>query len=180
MDSIASGLVSFWQQAGRARWFAADDAFDAQCAARFLHAHLAASRREFEHWLGSAEEALALVLLLDQIPRNVYRGSAHAYATDALARHHADRAIASGFDRMTPPELRQFFYLPFEHSESPADQQRALQLFTALGDPDALHWARLHHDIIGRVGRFPPRNAVLARVTTPEERAFLDGGGFAG
>jgi uncharacterized protein (DUF924 family) len=110
----------------------------------------------------------------------MYRGSAHAFATDALARSIADRAIARGFDRVAPHALRAFFYLPFEHSEDIADQDRCIALCRASGDADALKWAELHADIIRRFGRFPHRNAVLGRPTTAEEQAFLDGGGFKG
>lgn len=176
----AQRIVAFWREAGPERWFTRDAAFDAQCEARFLDAHLRASRRELEHWLENATGALALVLLLDQIPRNVYRGSAHAYATDGLARHYADRALAAGFDAEVEPALRVFLYLPFEHSEAAADQRRSLELHARLPGEGADYWARLHADLIARFGRFPHRNAMLGRTTTAEEQAFLDGGGFSG
>jgi uncharacterized protein (DUF924 family) len=129
--------------------------------------------------MAGADGALALVLLLDQIPRNVFRGSAHSYATDALARHHAAAAIDAGFDRAVDPVLRIFLYMPFEHSEDIADQQRAVALTTALGDAGYSRYAILHHDVIARFGRFPHRNAALGRSNTPEEQAWLDaGGGF--
>lgn len=176
----AQRIVAFWREAGPERWFTRDAAFDAQCETRFLGTHLRAARCEFEHWLENATGALALVLLLDQIPRNVYRGSAHAYATDGLARHYADRAIEAGFDAEVDAALRVFFYLPFEHSEATADQRRSLDLHARLPDQGADAWARLHAEIIERFGRFPHRNPVLGRATTAEERAFLDAGGFAG
>lgn len=176
----ARGIVAFWHEAGPKRWFTRDAAFDAQCEALFLPTHLRASRGELEHWLEDADGALALVLLLDQIPRNVYRGSAHAYATDGLARHYADLAIEAGFDAEVDPVLRVFFYLPYEHSEAPADQRRSLELHARLPGAGADEWARLHADLIERFGRFPHRNAVLGRATTAEEQAFLDAGGFAG
>jgi len=172
--------VEFWRAAGAQRWFARDDAFDAECATRFLDAHHAAARREFEHWMGDARGALALLILLDQIPRNIFRGGAHAWATDGLARAYAQRSLDAGFDTQVEPELRAFFYLPFEHSEDLADQERSLFLHRALPGENADHWARLHHDIIRRFGRFPHRNAALGRTTTPEEQAFLDNGGFSG
>lgn len=176
----AGELLQFWAAAGRERWFSRTDAFDAQCRDRFLPMHLAAARRELEHWLEAADSALALVLALDQIPRNVYRDSPHAWAADPLARHYADIAIGKGFDAQTDPSLRVFFYMPFEHSEDLADQQRSVQLFTALGNADFLGYARRHHDDIARFGRFPHRNRALARVSTPEELAYLQaGGGFA-
>lgn len=172
-------VVAFWREAGPPRWFARDDAFDAACA-RFLPLHLRAARCELDAWMDTAEGALALLLLLDQIPRNVFRGHAHAWATDPLALHFAGRAIEAGFDLATGTDLRVFFYLPFEHSESLADQQRSMALHARLDGPDADHWARLHLEIIERFGRFPHRNAALGRITTAEEQAFLDGGGFAG
>lgn len=180
MSDEADRIVGFWREAGPERWFSRDTAFDVQCEALFLAVHLRAARGELEHWLENATGALALVLLLDQIPRNVYRGSAHAYATDGLARRHADRAIEAGFDYEVEPALRLFFYLPYEHSEAPTDQRRSLELHARLPGEDASHWARLHAEIIERFGRFPHRNAVLGRATTVEEQAFLDSGGFAG
>ena len=179
MHPGAAEVIAFWRDAGPERWFVRDAAFDAQCRARFLDAHLAASRREFEPWTADADGALALVLLLDQIPRNIFRGSAHSYATDPLARHYAAGAIDAGFDRAVDPALRVFFYMPFEHSENIADQQRAVALTTALGDADFSRYGILHRDVIARFGRFPHRNAVLGRISTPEEQAWLDaGGGF--
>jgi uncharacterized protein (DUF924 family) len=182
MSTTATGatdVIGFWRDAGYQRWFVRDGAFDAQCRTRFLDAHFAASRRELDPWMAGADGALALVLLLDQIPRNVFRGSAHSYATDALARHHAAAAIDAGFDRAVDPVLRIFLYMPFEHSEDIADQQRAVALTTALGDAGYSRYAILHHDVIARFGRFPHRNAALGRSNTPEEQAWLDaGGGF--
>ncbi len=179
MTAITDVLV-FWQSAGPARWFAKDAAFDAEFRERFLDAHHRAARRVLDHWVDSAAGALALVILLDQFPRNCFRGSADAFATDMLAREVADRAIASGFDRAVDTGLRVFLYLPFEHSEDIADQLRAVALCRELGDANYLEYAELHRDVIARFGRFPHRNAVLSRISTPQERAFLDAGGFAG
>jgi uncharacterized protein (DUF924 family) len=175
----AANVVAFWREAGPARWFARDAAFDARCS-EFLPLHLRAARRELDGWMATAEGALALLILLDQIPRNVYRGSAHAWATDPLARHFAARALDAGLDMAVDAALRVFVYMPFEHSESLDDQHRAMQLFARMEDPESLRWARVHCDIIERFGRFPHRNDALGRTTTAEERAFLDGGGFAG
>lgn len=180
MQPRSDEVVEFWRAAGAARWFAHDDAFDAECATRFLDAHHAAARREFEDWMDDALGALALLILLDQIPRNIFRDSAHAYATDGLAREYAQRALDAGFDGQVEPGLRAFFYLPFEHSEDLADQERSLFLHRALPGKGADRWARLHHEIIRRFGRFPHRNAALGRTTTVEEQAFLDSGGFKG
>lgn len=155
-------------------------AFDAQIGGRFEALHHAAARGELAAWQESPEGSLALLILLDQFPRNLFRGSPHAFATDALARAVTRQAIARSFDQRVEADLRQFFYLPFEHSELLADQDEAVRLYEALGDAEALKWAVLHRDIIVRFGRFPHRNAAFARQTTPEEQAFLDGGGFAG
>jgi len=118
--------------------------------------------------------------VLDQFPRNMFRGDARTFAADPLARAVAERALARGFDRAVAPALRTFFYLPFEHSENLADQERCVALNRAAEDEDGLKWAELHADIIRRFGRFPHRNKALGRATTPEEQAFLDSGGFAG
>jgi uncharacterized protein (DUF924 family) len=175
----AHAVVAFWREAGVAKWFNGGPEFDAQCRERFLDAHFAAARRELARWAGDAEGALALVLLLDQIPRNAFRGSAHAFATDGLAREVARNAIEAGFDQRVDPALRLFFYMPFEHSEDMADQDRSLQLFVAMNDAGYLDYARRHREVISRFGRFPHRNAALGRASTPEELAWLDaGGGF--
>jgi uncharacterized protein (DUF924 family) len=146
---------------------------------RWQDAHFAAARREHDDWMADADGALALVLLLDQIPRNIFRSSGHAFATDPLALHLASRALDAGFDAQVDPALRFFFYLPFEHSEAMPDQQRAVALFTALGDANLLGYAVAHRDVIARFGRFPHRNAALGRVNTPDEQAWLEaGGGF--
>ncbi|MFS8063035.1 MAG: DUF924 family protein [Luteimonas sp.] len=179
VNTTAAEVIAFWRDAGYARWFTRDATFDAHCRADFLDAHLSASRRERGHWMADADGALALVLLLDQIPRNIFRGSAHGYATDPLARHYAAGAIDAGFDHAVDPLLRIFFYMPFEHSEDIADQQRAVVLTTALGDASFSRYAIAHRDVIARFGRFPHRNAALGRINTPEEQAWLDaGGGF--
>ena len=176
-------IVAFWRDAGPARWFAKDDAFDAEIARRFEATHHAAARGELADWAETAEGSLALLILLDQFPRNIWRGSAHAFATDPLARAIAARALAAGHDAQTDPALRSFFYLPFEHSERLEDQDRCLALCEALdaeSGGDAGTWARLHRDIIARFGRFPHRNACLGRDSTADELAFLAGGGFGG
>jgi uncharacterized protein (DUF924 family) len=172
-------VVAFWRDAGPVKWFGGGAAFDHACRERLLDAPQAAARRECDHWVEDAEGALALLLLLDQIPRNIYRGSGHAFATDPLARRHAAAAIAAGHDQAFEPALRAFFYLPFEHSEDIADQEHSLALFTALGDGNYLAYAQAHRDAIARFGRFPHRNAALGRDSTAEEQAWLAaGGGF--
>ena len=173
-------VVAFWREAGPKRWFAPDDDFDALVRARFLVLHEAAARGQLAAFEDGAEGALALVILLDQFPRNMFRGSARAFATDALARAVADRALARGFDAATDATMRPFFYLPFMHSETLADQDRCVALYVALADEGQLRYAREHRDIIATFGRFPHRNDTLGRDTTPAERKFLEDGGFAG
>jgi uncharacterized protein (DUF924 family) len=180
--STLEGLVAFWRDAGPHRWFAKDAAFDADFRTRFLTAHEAAARGELGFLADAAARALGLVVLLDQFPRNAFRGEARMYASDALARAEAGRAIERGFDRTldeADAPLRLFFYLPFMHSEDLADHARSLELFAAIGG-EPLRFARHHHDIVARFGRFPHRNAVLGRPSTAEEKDFLAAGGFAG
>jgi uncharacterized protein (DUF924 family) len=178
-DIKPADIVAFWRAAGPKRWFEKDEAFDAEIRRRFLAVHAAAAASKLGAWEQNAEGALALLLLLDQFPRNMFRGNARTFATDPLARAIASRALLNGFDGVFP-EMRQFFYLPFMHSEDLADQERCIALYKANGDADGQKWAELHADIIRRFGRFPHRNAVLGRTTTPQEQAFLDSGGFAG
>ena len=179
-----SDVVAFWVEAGPKRWFTKDDAFDQAIRDRFEALHMQASRGELAGWSETAEGALALSILVDQFPRNLYRGSAHAFATDPLALATARQGVERGFDQQLAPEMRPFFYLPFEHSERIEVQDRSIELCEAhkiaTGDEFTLKWAHIHRDIILRFGRFPHRNRCLGRVTTPEEQAFLDGGGFAG
>ena len=170
-------VIGFWRDAGPSKWFRGGEAFDASCRERLLAPHLAAARRELDGWMDDPEGALAVLLLLDQIPRNVFRGSAHAFATDPLALHFAGRAVDAGHDQAFEPSLRAFFYLPFEHAEDLAAQDRSVQLFEAMGNAEFTRYALDHHAAIVRFGRFPHRNAALARETTPEEQAWLDAGG---
>ena len=173
----AGDIVDFWREAGPSKWFRGGDDFDALCRDRLLVPHMAAARREHDDWMGHAGGALALLLLLDQIPRNIFRGSAHAYATDPLALHFAGQAVDAGFDQAFEPQLRAFFYLPFEHAEDLAAQDRSVQLFEAMGNAEFTRYALDHHAAIAKFGRFPHRNAALARETTPEEQEWLDAGG---
>lgn len=180
MTVAPAEIVHFWREAGPDKWFEQDAAFDQAIRLRFLPTYEAAANGKLAAWQESREGALALVLLLDQFPRNMFRGSARAYATDALARAVADRALARGFDADTDPALRQFFYLPFMHSEALIDQERCVRLYEALGEAEQLRYAREHRDIVHRFGRFPHRNCVLGRDMTSAEQAFLDAGGFSG
>jgi uncharacterized protein (DUF924 family) len=184
MPARPADVVDFWREAGAARWFEKDAAFDEAIRLKFEAAHHAAARGEHDDWIETADGALALVLLLDQFPRNLYRGSAHQFATDALARRIAGEAIERGHDRAFDDYLRSFFYLPYAHSEDMADQDRGVELCQAqadaANDPELVKWALIHRFIVDRFGRFPHRNRCLGRATTPEEQQFLDAGGFAG
>jgi len=175
----AAAVVDFWREAGRGLWFAKDTEFDRRFRERFLDLHEAGAHGELAYWLEAADGALALVLLLDQFPRNAFRGTPRMYATDPLARVAADTAIAAGHDLAVPEELQLFFYLPLGHSEDLADQERSVALARRLGQPSLSH-AEGHRDIVRRFSRFPHRNANLGRTTTPEEQQFLDSGGFKG
>ena len=180
MIESPQAVLAFWRKAGPKKWFTKSAAFDRQIRARFLSTYKAAAARALSNWERTAEGALALVIVLDQFPRNMFRANARAFAADPLARQIAQRAISKGFDRQVPTAERQFFYLPFEHSESLVDQGRGVALFRATGDAELVKWAELHADIIRKFGRFPHRNAALRRTTTAQEQKFLDYGGFAG
>ena len=177
--AAAFSVVEFWREAGPSLWFAKDSEFDRRFRERLLSTHEAAARRDLDGWLGTPTGALALILLLDQFPRNAFRGTQRMYATDAKARAAAAAAIEAGHDRAVPSELRLFIYLPFGHSEDPADQERSVTLAQALGEPDLSH-AKRHRDIVRRFGRFPHRNPILGRSMTADEQRYLDGGGYAG
>lgn len=184
MTAKPQDVLGFWTAAGPDKWFAKSDAFDAAIRLKFEPVHLAAARGKYDAWAADSEGALALLILLDQFPRNLYRDSGHAFATDGKARAIAAAALAAGHDKAVAPELRPFFYLPYEHSESLADQETSIALCEGLlketGDADTLKWAIAHRDIIARFGRFPHRNKALGRSTTAAEQDFLDEGGFAG
>lgn len=172
-------VISFWRDAGPGLWFAKDVAFDRLFRERCIDAHWSAAQRDLDGWMRTPEGGLALVLLTDQFPRNAFRGTAHMYATDPLARRFARQAHRRGHMDAVEPPLRLFFCLPLAHSEDPADQDLSVQLHEALGEPWLSH-ARGHRDIIRRFGRFPHRNRLLGRKTTRDEQAFLAAGGFTG
>jgi uncharacterized protein (DUF924 family) len=173
-------IVSFWEKAGPKRWFGKDPAFDRKIREQFLVTHQAAAMEKLAAWEESAEGALALILVLDQFPRNMFRGTSRAFGSDAQARAVAARAIERGLDRKVPVALRGFFYLPFEHSEHLADQEKNLKLVRATKDKELVKWAKIHYDIIKRFGRFPHRNEILGRNSTSDETVFLENGGFRG
>lgn len=173
-------IVLFWKDAGEDKWFKSDPAFDREIRARFLDTYEAGMRGEFDHWERSTYGALALVLLFDQFPRNIFRGTANAFASDEKAKQIADRAIAAGRDAAVDKELHTFFYMPFMHSEALADQERCVALMEKGGKQENIKYAEIHRDAIARFGRFPHRNEILGRKSTPEEIAYLAGGGFKG
>src|SRR5256885_1246623 len=172
-------VLAFWREAGPDHWFERDDGFDADIREKFLPTCEAAAAGRLEAWEATAEGTLALVIVLDQFPRNMFRGTARCYTADSEARAVAHRALKRGCDQDVPEAERGFFFLPFMHSEDMADQSRCVALYREAGDED-LKYAEQHADVIRRFGRFPHRNAILGRATTPEEQAFLDGGGFNG
>ena len=176
----ADEVIAFWRAAGPEKWFEKDDAFDAEITRRFLVLHEAAARGEREDWKNDPVGTYALIVLLDQFPRNMFRGSPRAFATDELALTIAEHAVAQGFDKAFPLPERRFFYMPYMHAEDLAHQERCIALCAACHDEDGVKYAVIHRDIIRDFGRFPHRNPVLGRQTTPDEHAFLTAGGFAG
>lgn len=173
-------VSSFWEQAGESRWFFKDAAFDGALNVRFGEALARARQGEFDHWAETPEGALGLVILLDQVSRNIHRGSPLAFAADARALRLARQCVGQGFHWRLPAPRAQWFILPFEHAEDLDAQHRGVALFRTMGLSVQAHWAQIHLDIIARFGRFPHRNPVLGRISTPDELAFLKGGGFAG
>ncbi|MBU3029980.1 DUF924 family protein [Paracoccus marinaquae] len=165
----------FWfSDAMRPYWFEKSDQIDNQIIRFFGETYEAAHAGRLTHWLNSAEDALALCILLDQCPRNMFRGSGRSFESNDLALRVARQALDRGYDKQVDATARQFFYLPFMHSEDPEDQDRSVRLYEALGNPHSLHFAREHRDIVARFGRFPHRNAALGRESSPEEAAFLE------
>jgi uncharacterized protein (DUF924 family) len=158
----------------REAWFTKDPEFDQRVRDRFEALHEAAAAGELDDWKEEARSCLALVILLDQLPRNMYRGDPRSYATDYKAQETAEHAVDRAFDRELPAFQRMFLYMPFMHSEDLAHQRRSVELFRALGgENDATGYAVRHMEIVERFGRFPHRNEVLGRRTTPEEAEFL-------
>jgi uncharacterized protein (DUF924 family) len=179
-ETTPADILAFWRDAGRDRWYRRDDAFDTQVRARYLELWRKAAAGGLSSWEASDDGALALTIVLDQFPRNMFRGDAQTHASEALARDVAIRAIDRGVDVRIEPALREFLYLPLEHSEQLSDQLRCVDLFRGTANTENLEYAEQHADIIRRFGRFPHRNRILGRETTPEEQAFLDAGGFSG
>ena len=179
----ADDVLAFWFGTApltdaRAEWFKKSEAFDAEIRARFLPLWEALATGDADTWMDTPLEAIARIVVLDQFPRNMFRGSPRDFASDAAALHTAQIVVAAGWDTELPTRHhRSFCYLPFEHSESLAAQDESIRLYTRLrdrdGDADSLLWAEKHREIIARFGRFPHRNAVLGRVSTAEEAVFL-------
>ena len=171
----ALAVLDFWfDEVGRDRWFAKSDALDGRIRARFLalHGDLLATRAKA--WRDTPDHLLAAIIVLDQFSRNLYRGSAAAFAADPLALELTMLALERGWDSDMPPDRRQFLLMPLMHSEKLADQARALVEFAKVGNSETLHFAQLHHDQIARFARFPGRNAALGRRSTPEEQDALE------
>ncbi len=173
-------ILAFWREAGSERWYTKDAAFDAQVRRQFLGLWQRAAAGELSSWEASDNGALALVIILDQFSRNMFRDDAKAFSTDRQALEVAARVIARGVDARIEPILLEFLYMPFMHSEQMGDQQRCVELFRKTGNTDNIGYAENHAEIVSRFGRFPHRNRVLGRTTTPDEQAFLDSGGFSG
>lgn len=174
-------VLDFWLgEVGPDGWYAGDAALDARCYDAFLDLWQAAREGGLDHWIEGTVATLAYLILTDQLPRNMHRGSADSFATDPLALAAAHRALDEGWDLGAPEPERQFFYMPFEHSETLEDQDLSVRLMEERmpSDPEMALHARAHRDIIARFGRFPTRNAALGRETTPDEAAFLADGGY--
>jgi len=172
-------VLDFWWSAGPEKWYGGGDAFDAACRERFGGLLEHASEGGLADWDETPHGALALLIVLDQLSRNIYRGSARAFAQDEWAREVAGRAIEKGFDKAYPVPARNFFHMPFMHAENLDLQARCCDYFRLHADRDNYFFALVHMDAIRRFGRFPHRNAVLGRETTPEEQSYLDSGGFS-
>jgi uncharacterized protein (DUF924 family) len=181
MPQRAEEIVRFWDEAGPKAWYVADDRLDEVIRDRYLGVWEEAAAGGLTDWRSNCTGALAYLLVTDQFPRNMFRDDPRAFATDQMARDAAVTAVMHDFDLKTPEPIRQFFYLPFMHSEDPFDQDRSVRLFLArmpeTGRENLRH-ARAHRDIIRRFGRFPYRNRVLGRPSTPDEERFLEEGGY--
>jgi uncharacterized protein (DUF924 family) len=173
-EDRVDGVLRFWFEETRPKqWFESSDAFDAEVRSRFVAVHEGLAAEPTPSLLTDARTALAAVIVLDQMSRNMFRGTPQAFAADAKALDLAAAAVALGFDSGLTKDERQFLYLPFEHAESAEAQARSVALIAQLGDPELTKWAEMHRVIIDRFGRFPHRNAVLGRASTPEEIEFL-------
>ena len=167
-------ILKFWfEEIESAQWWKKDEDFDRALIARFSDIHARAARCELFDWRADPRGRLAEIIVLDQFSRNMFRGSPLSFAHDALALALAQVAVANKADEALSPVQRSFLYMPYMHSEDLADQDRAMALFEQAGLTDNLHWAKHHREIVSRFGRFPHRNAILGRQSTPEELAYL-------
>ncbi len=177
----ATEVLDYWSALGNEGWWVKNEDVDQEIVTRFGEAHAKACKGELDHWTETADGALALIIILDQFSRNMFRGSSKSFSQDAQALTVTRQAIANGMDKNVRADLKVFFYLPFEHSETIAEQEQSvLYQYSIADNPEALRAALEHRQIIQRFARFPHRNAVLGRHTTPAEQAYLDGGGFMG
>ena len=167
-------VLTFWfNDLSPDDWFESDEAVDSLIRERFQELHESLREQVPDTWRSSARGCLAAVIVLDQFPRNMYRGASRAFAADGTALSLAKEALVRGFDRELPIDERKFLYMPFEHSENPAEQARSMELFGTLDNELDLDYARRHKEIIDRFGRFPHRNAALGRTSSPEEIKFI-------
>ncbi len=183
MKDIQKDVLDFWfEQTQPAQWFQVNPAFDQEILERYADGYDLASRGVYDDWKNSSDGCLALCLLLDQFPRNMFRGTPKAFATDGKALVMAKYALAKGFDQVLTPIKRRFLYLPFEHSENLNDQRKCVELFDKMkkDDPLGYDYAMRHLKVIEQFGRFPHRNKILSRTNTPEEEDYLaqSGAGF--
>lgn len=189
MQDVTQSILDFWlgpvdnSDTWQAQdfWFKSSDAFDTEIRQKFQQVHHEISTGAFDHLAGSAEDYLAIIIVLDQFSRNMFRGQAKAFETDALALDWAKRAINNGYDMALPaPHPRMFFYLPFEHSENLEEQAEAVRLFSAMAVEDYTRYAIAHQKVIEEFGRFPHRNQALGRINTDDEDKYLSkpGAGF--
>ena len=173
-DGWVGDVLKFWfEQTEPDQWFKKDPAFDASIRERFLSLHEVLVSCETHGLLTDAQTALAAVIVLDQMSRNMFRDTPRAFATDPLALWIAEAAIARGFDAGLTKDQRMFLYMPFQHSEDCRSQARGVALMASLGDAEQIKWAEAHRAIVDRFGRFPHRNGILGRASTPEETEFL-------
>lgn len=173
-DWVGDVLAFWFEETPKEQWFKKDAAFDADVRRRFLALHEVLAGRKSEELFADVRTALAAIIVFDQMPRNMFRNSPRAFATDKKAMGVAVAVVARGFDLQMTKDERMFCYLPFEHAEDPLQQARGVALMAALRDPELTKWAKAHQAIIDRFGRFPHRNAVLGRPSTPEEVEFLE------
>lgn len=170
----AASIVDYWfSDRVKSLWFNATKTFDEELRERYLYIYQLAKQGELSSWEKDPEGALALVIVFDQLPLNMFRNQAEGFSAEALAREVADRAISRAFDADLPDEQKPFLYLPFMHSEDLEDQDRSVMLFEQAGLDNNLKWARHHRDLIRQFGRFPHRNAVLGRESSPAELEYL-------